>query len=65
MKKQAAQVVAAPKRWLSTEEVMKYLDCSADFVERIRESPIVVVKVGKKYLHEIGSIDKFLLRNRV
>lgn len=66
MKKQLVQVAAAPKRWLSTEEVMKYLDCSADVVEKLREDPMVVVaKLGRKYLHELGSIDKYLMKNRV
>lgn len=66
MKKTLAKVSPAPKRWLSTEELMRYLDCSRDFIERIRESPIVVVcKVGAKYLYEINSIDRYILSQKI
>ena len=66
MKKTISQVSPAPKRWLSTDELMKYLDCSRDLIEHIRESPMVVVcKIGAKYLYEINSIDKYILSQKI
>ena len=66
MKKTLAQVSPAPKRWLSTDELMKYLDCSRELIEHIRESPMVVVcKIGAKYLYEINSIDKYILSQKI
>ena len=66
MRKSLSTVSPAPKRWLSTKELMKYLDCSQDLIENIRQSPIVIVcKVGAKYLYDINSIDKFVLSNKL
>lgn len=66
MRKNLVTVTPAPKRWLSTKELMQYLDCSEDFIENIRQSRIVIVcKVGAKYLYDINSIDKYVLSQKL
>lgn len=61
------QVKAADKLWLSTNEAMKYLDCSARFLEQLREEgEITYSRYSKKSIWYLkSSIDRFLSKHIV
>lgn len=66
MKKKQGSVMPVEKIFLSTAEVMKYLDCSEDFIEKLRnEAKLNFYRLGRKFLYAKADIDKLILKNRV
>lgn len=59
------QVQPVQKRWLNKEEAMKYLGCSADFLQTLREeAQITFARYGSKmYWYELSSLDRFLQKH--
>ena len=60
-------IVPVEKVFLSTSEVMKYLDCSEDFVRELRDKALIMFfRFGKnKIWHEKASIDKFVKKQTI
>lgn len=65
--KQIGKIQEVPKTWLSKDEAMAYLGCSADFLQTLRDNDLVSFsRFGNKmYWYELASIDRFLAKNRV
>lgn len=63
--KQPTQVQPVQKRWLSKEEAKRYLGCSDDFLQTLRdEAQITFARYGNKmYWYELESIDRFLQKH--
>lgn len=54
------------KKWLSGKEAMKYLDCSSNFLQNLRDTDQVRFSiVGRKYFYLLQSIEMLLERNMV
>lgn len=54
------------KVWLTSSEVKAWLDCSDEFLSRLREeAKIAYAHVGGKYYHECASILLMFERNKV
>lgn len=64
--KSIGKVEPIQKLWLSKNEAMAYLGCSADFLQTLRDNAQVSFsRVGKMIWYDIRSIDRMLERNRV
>ncbi|MBR3626781.1 MAG: helix-turn-helix domain-containing protein [Bacteroidaceae bacterium] len=65
--KKAGQIQEVEKLWLTTEEVMKYLGCSPDFLKKIREKgEVTYAQYGSKAVWYLkASIDQFLSKHIV
>lgn len=65
--KQIGKIQEVPKTWLSKDEAMAYLGCSADFLQTLRDNALVSFsRFGNKmYWYDLASIDRFLAKNRV
>lgn len=61
------KVEEVKKTWLSKDEAMAYLGCSADFLQTLRDNALVsFARFGNKmYWYELASIDRFLQKNKV
>lgn len=54
------------KKWLSAKEAMNYLDCSANFLQNLRDTDQIRFSViGRKYFYLLQSIDRLLEQNMV
>ena len=54
------------KVWLTSAEVKAWLNCSDEFLTRLREeAKIAYALIGGKYYHESASILKMFERNKV
>lgn len=54
------------KVWLSSREVKAYLDCSDDYVQKLRdEARISFSRIGNKYWYDLRSIDLLIRKNKV
>lgn len=59
-------VKSVEKEWLSGAEAKKYLDCSDEFLKKLRDNALVGFSNYKqKYWYELASIRKFLLKRKV
>lgn len=60
-------IVPVEKVFLSTSEVMKYLDCSEDFIRELRDKALIsFFRFGEnKIWYEKSSIDKFIQKCKV
>lgn len=60
--KKAVQIEPIPKKWLNKEEAKKYLGCSDDLLEKLRnECQVTFARYGgRTYWYELSSIDRFL-----
>lgn len=58
---------AIEKEWLSGEEAKKYLGCSDEFLQKLRDNALIgFSRFGHKmYWYELSSIKKFLLKHKV
>lgn len=66
MKRTVGKVEPIQKMWLSKNEAMAYLDCSADYLQDLRNSAqISFSQVGKMIWYDLKSINRFLEKNRV
>lgn len=60
------KVVEVQKIWLSKSEAMAYLDCSSDYLEKLRNSAqVCFAQIDKKYYYELRSINRFIEKHRV
>ncbi len=54
------------KVWLSSREVRAYLDCSDDYLQKLRdEASISFSRIGNKYWYDLRSIDLLIRKNIV
>lgn len=62
-----AMILPVEKVYLSTAEVMKYLDCSEDFIRELRDKALIsFFRFGEnKIWYEKSTIDKFIQKHRV
>ena len=52
------------KRWLSAAEAKSYLDCSDNWLQKLRDEDLVRVSmVGRKIYYDLSSIEKLLENN--
>ena len=66
MRKKIGKVEPVQKTWLSTRETMAYLDCSDNFLQKLRdEAMISFSRIGNKYFYDLKSIDRLLIKNKV
>ena len=68
-KRKALPIRELEKVWLSSAEVRAWLDCSDEFLARLREeAKIAYALIGGKYYHECASIlrmfEKFKVPSR-
>ena len=63
--KTVIQIQPVQKRWLSKEEAKKYLGCSDELLQKLRnEAQVTFARYGTKmYWYELSSIDRFLQRH--
>lgn len=66
MKKIVGKIQPVNKVWLSTAETKAYLDCSPNWLQKLRDEDLVKFSiVSGKYFYELASIDRLLMRNKV
>ena len=66
MKKYTGRIKEVEKVWLSSREVRAYLDCSDDYLQKLRdEASISFSRIGNKYWYDLRSIDLLLRKNIV
>lgn len=66
MKKQIGKVVPVQKVWLSSREARAYLDCSDDFLQKLRDEALISFsRIGNKFLYNLQSIDRLIIKNKV
>lgn len=54
------------KVWLTTDEAKKYLGCSDDTLQKLRDNALISFsQYDGMFWHKIESIDGFLERNKV
>ena len=55
------------KKWLSSFEAKKYLDCSDDFLQKLRDNALISFsRFGRNmFWYDLASIDRFLQKNKV
>lgn len=54
------------KVWLSSSETKAFLDCSDEFLTRLREeAKIAYAMIGGKYYHELASILRMFEKNKI
>ncbi len=65
-RKVVGKVTAVEKKWLSTAEVQAYLDCSSNWLQKLRDEDLIKFSiVGNKFFYDLSSIDRLLEMNRV
>ncbi len=66
MKKYTGRIKEVEKVWLSSREVRAYLDCSDDYLQKLRdEASISFSRIGNKYWYDLRSIDLLIRKNIV
>ena len=66
MKKYTGRIKEVEKIWLSSREVRAYLDCSDDYLQKLRdEASISFSRIGNKYWYDLRSIDLLIRKNIV
>ena len=66
MKKYTGRIKEVEKVWLSSREVRAYLDCSDDYLQKLRdEANISFSRIGNKYWYDLRSIDLLIRKNIV
>lgn len=64
--RKTAMVVPVEKTYLSTAELKKYLDCSDEFVEKLRnEAKLSFFRMGNKIWYLKNEVDKIIQKHRV
>lgn len=66
--KKTLLVEPVQKKWLSSREACRYLDCSDEYLKFLRDNALIGFSQpegGNKRWYDIASIDKFLQKNRV
>ena len=64
--RKTAMVVPVEKTYLSTAELKKYLDCSDEFVEKLRnEAKLSFFRMGNKIWYLKNEVDKIILKHKV
>lgn len=66
MKKAKGKIQPVQKVWLSTAEAQAYLDCSSNFLQKLRDEDLIRFSiVGRKFFYDLPSIDRLLEANSV
>ena len=66
MKPMVGKVESIQKVWLSKDEAMAYLGCSADYLQTLRNTAqISFSQIGKMIWYDLRSINRMLEKNRV
>ena len=66
MKKYTGRIKEVEKVWRSSREVRAYLDCSHDYLQKLRdEASISFSRIGNKYWYDLRSIDLLIRKNIV
>lgn len=64
--KKLGKVEEVKKLWLSAKEAKAYLDCSDEFLRKLRNNGSVIFSLCEgKYYYKLQSIEKMLERSRV
>lgn len=64
--KKIVEIARIEKKWLSSSETKRYLDCSDNFLQKLREEAQLSFSCfGGKYWYELSSIDKFIQKHKV
>lgn len=65
-RKIVGKVQPIEKRWLSAAEAKTYLDCSDNWLQKLRDEDLVRVSmVGRKFFYDLSSIERLLESNVV
>lgn len=65
-RKGATAIKELEKVWLSSAEVRAWLDCSDEFLSKLRDNAeIVFAQIGGKFYHEAASILKMFEKHKV
>ena len=65
-RKKVALIMPVEKVFLSTSELRKYLDCSDDFIEDLRnQAQLEFFRIGKKIWYLKKDVDNLIIKNRV
>ena len=66
MKRKLGKIEPVQKIWLSAAEAKAYLDCSDEFIKKLRDKALVKFSwFEHKYYYELASINRLIERNRV
>ncbi|WP_303182206.1 helix-turn-helix domain-containing protein [uncultured Butyricimonas sp.] len=64
--RKVGEIVKVEKKWLSTAETKRYLDCGEDFLYNLRDTAAISsTKINGKYFYELSSIERLLEKNKV
>lgn len=64
--KRIGKVEPVMKKWLSTSEAQAYLDCSSNWLQKLRDEDLIRFStISGKYYYELASIDRLLELNKV
>lgn len=64
--RKVVDVIRIEKKWLSSSEAKTYLDCSDNFLQKLREeAQISFSRFGGKFWYELNSIEKFIQKHKV
>lgn len=60
------KIEPVPKIWLSAKEAKAYLDCSDEYLKKLRDKALIsFAHAENKFYYNVESINKFLTKNRV
>lgn len=64
--KKVMEIARIEKKWLSSSETKRYLDCSDNYLQKLREeAQVSFSRYGGKFWYELSSIDRFIQKHRV
>lgn len=64
--KTQAKIMPIQKTWLSSRETKEYLDCSDDFLQKLRDdAQLSFSQIRGKYYYSIESINKMMIKNKI
>lgn len=65
-RKVLGKVEPVVKKWLSTAEAQAYLDCSSNWLQKLRDEDLIRFStISGKFFYELASIDRLLEYNKV
>lgn len=64
--RKTGKVEIVPKIWLSAREAKAYLDCSDEYLKKLRDNALIIFSHAEnKFYYKVDSINQFLNKNRV
>lgn len=66
MRRKIAKVEPVQKKWLSAREAKAYLDCSDDFMQKLRDNALIRFStISCKFYYELRSLERLIEKNIV